>query len=204
MSLLIQYEDCWTSELSKINLTSLDIELTSDEPVVYRLYRIPFLNVTKFEGLPRIWRIMASYTTLNPLSQTPCYWSKRKTVICGYYWLSSIYCDNQEGQISLTRNWRTAGQIAGLLIFYMTGFVLWIWPVGESSIKKCAFVIPDGFYEYLGLPFGFANASFVFMRLMNMVLNPLKQLNILAYMDVILIQTLDAETGLKNIEIVFN
>lgn len=57
--------------------------------------------------------------------------------------------------------------------------------------------------EYFRTPFGLANAPSILMRLMNMVINPPKQLNVLAYMDDILIPTPDVETGLKNLGLVF-
>lgn len=60
-------------------------------------------------------------------------------------------------------------------------------PIHEDSMHKTAFVVPNGHYEYLLMPFGLANAPTVFQRAVNLALGSLKDNIALVYMDDILI-----------------
>ena len=70
----------------------------------------------------------------------------------------------------------------------------------DDAIKKTAFVMPLGKYEYLKVPFGLAEASAYFQNLMNKVLNGLHFT--LAYLDDVIIFSTSAEQHLKHIQIV--
>ena len=67
----------------------------------------------------------------------------------------------------------------------------------DDAIKKTAFVMPLGKYEYLKVPFGLAQAPTYFQNLMNKVLNALHFT--LAYLDDIIIFSETAEQHLKHI-----
>ena len=70
----------------------------------------------------------------------------------------------------------------------------------DDAIKKTAFVMPLGKYEYLKVPFGLAQASTYFLNLMKKVLNWLHFT--LAYLDDVIILSESAEQHLKHIQIV--
>ena len=70
----------------------------------------------------------------------------------------------------------------------------------DDAIKKTAFVMPLGKYEYLKVPFGLAQALAYFQNLMNKVLNRLHFT--LAYLDDVIIFSELAEQHLKCIQIV--
>ena len=70
----------------------------------------------------------------------------------------------------------------------------------DDAIRKTAFVMPLGKYEYLKVPFGFAQAPTYFQNLMNKVLNGLHFT--LAYLDDVIIFSESAEQHLKYIQIV--
>ena len=70
----------------------------------------------------------------------------------------------------------------------------------DDAIKKTAFVMPLGRYEYLKVPFGLAQAPAYFQNLMNKVLNGLHF--ILAYLDDVIIFSKSSEQHLKHIQIV--
>ena len=70
----------------------------------------------------------------------------------------------------------------------------------DDAIKKTAFVIPLGKYEYLKVPFGLAEAPAYFQNLMNKVLNGLNVT--LAYEDDVIIFSETAEQHLMHIQIV--
>lgn len=63
----------------------------------------------------------------------------------------------------------------------------WQVPMAEEHREKKAFVTPDGLFEFLCLPFGFCGAPPTFQRLMDRVLDGLKWMECLVYMDDILV-----------------
>ena len=70
----------------------------------------------------------------------------------------------------------------------------------DDAIKKTAFVMPLGKYEYLKVPFGLAQVLAYFQNLMNKVLNGLHFT--LAYLDDVIIFSKLAEQHQKYIQIV--
>ena len=72
--------------------------------------------------------------------------------------------------------------------------------LNDDAIKKTAFVMPLGKYEYLKVPFGLAQAPAYFKNLMNKVLNRLHFT--LVYLDDVIIFGESAEQDLKHIQIV--
>ena len=68
----------------------------------------------------------------------------------------------------------------------------------DDAIKKKAFIMPLGKYEYLKVPFGLAQASAYFQNLMNKVLNGLHFT--LAYLGDVIIFSKSAEQHLKFIQ----
>ena len=70
----------------------------------------------------------------------------------------------------------------------------------DDAIKKTAFVMPLGNYEYLKVPFGLAQASTYFQNLMNKVLNRLHFTS--AYLDDVIIFSKSAKQHLKHIQMV--
>jgi len=71
----------------------------------------------------------------------------------------------------------------------------------ESSRKYTAFVVPDGHYEFLRVPFGLCNSPAVFQRFVNAVFRDLmREKVVLAYMDDLIIPSDDIESGIKKLE----
>jgi len=76
-------------------------------------------------------------------------------------------------------------------------------PVDEQSRKFTAFIVPDGHYEFLRVPFGLCNSPAVFQRYINIVFRDLIQSKvILTYMDDLIIPSIDCEIGIKNLQVV--
>lgn len=71
-------------------------------------------------------------------------------------------------------------------------------PIAEDSISKTAFVIPDGHYEYLRMPFG-GFALGVFQRAINIALGNLRCMIALVYLNDILIPSCTLEEGVENL-----
>ena len=63
-----------------------------------------------------------------------------------------------------------------------------------------AFVIQDGHYEFVRVPFGLINAPAVFQRTLNLVLGQLRFTKILLYLDDILIPAATIQESLEILE----
>ncbi|KMQ91095.1 blastopia polyprotein [Lasius niger] len=75
----------------------------------------------------------------------------------------------------------------------------------ESSRKYTAFIVPDGHFEFLRVPFGLCNSPAIFQRFVNLIFKDLiREGIVLAYMDDLIVPSVDCETGLKNLERVLN
>ncbi|XP_029171737.1 uncharacterized protein LOC114941060 [Nylanderia fulva] len=73
--------------------------------------------------------------------------------------------------------------------------------VNESSRKYTAFIVPNGHYEFLRVPFGLCNSPAVFQRYVNTVFRDLiRERIVLAYMDDLIIPSSDVESGIRNLE----
>lgn len=70
----------------------------------------------------------------------------------------------------------------------------------ELSRKYTAFIVPDGHYEFLRVPFGLCNSPAVFQRFINSVFrNLMRQGMVLAYMDDLIIPSSNIEDGVKKL-----
>lgn len=75
--------------------------------------------------------------------------------------------------------------------------------VDEASVKYTSFVVPDGQYEFLRVPFGLCNSPSVFQRFINAVFrNLIKEKIVLIYMDDLIVLSEDEKDGLENLKIV--
>lgn len=69
----------------------------------------------------------------------------------------------------------------------------------DSTHNAIAFVTLSSQYEFLKMPFGLANASVIFSRLIQMTLGRVDQ-NIALYLDDVLVPTVSVQEGLKFLE----
>lgn len=73
-------------------------------------------------------------------------------------------------------------------------------PVEESSCKYTAFIVPDGHYEFLKVPFGLCNSPAIFQKYMNAVFRDLISEGIvLTYLDDLNIPSCTEEEGLERL-----
>lgn len=56
-------------------------------------------------------------------------------------------------------------------------------PWTEDSQSKTVFIMPDGHYEFTQMPFRLVNAPADFQRIVSIVLGPLTNTIVMAYMD---------------------
>ncbi|XP_011884081.1 PREDICTED: uncharacterized protein K02A2.6-like [Vollenhovia emeryi] len=77
--------------------------------------------------------------------------------------------------------------------------------VNEQSRKFTAFIVPDGHYEFMRVPFGLCNSPAIFQRFVNAAFKDLiRDGVILVYMDDLIIPLADCESGLKNLKLVLD
>jgi len=76
-------------------------------------------------------------------------------------------------------------------------------PLDKDSIKYTAFIVPDGHYEFLKVPFGLCNSPSVFQRFINDIFkDAIREKIVLTYLDDLIIPSVDENMGIKNLEIV--
>jgi transposase InsO family protein len=73
-----------------------------------------------------------------------------------------------------------------------------------DDIKKTAFTVENGHYEYTRMPFGLKNAPATFQRVMDSVLKHLQNKICLVYMDDIIVFSTSLVEHIQNLEQVFN
>ncbi|OWA55257.1 putative Retrovirus-related Pol polyprotein [Hypsibius exemplaris] len=76
----------------------------------------------------------------------------------------------------------------------------WQVKMDEASIAKTAFRTPDGFYEFLVMPFGLCNSPATFCRLMEEVLGDLKWKTCAVYLDDIQIFSKTFDEHVEHVE----
>ena len=75
----------------------------------------------------------------------------------------------------------------------------------EASIKYTSFVVPDGQFEFLRVPFGLCNSPSVFQRFINAVFRDLaKRKIVLTYLDDLIVLSNNEDDGLNNLKTVLN
>lgn len=73
--------------------------------------------------------------------------------------------------------------------------------IDERSRKYTAFIVPDGHYEFLRVPFGLCNSPAVFQRFINIVFRDLIRAKVvLTYMDDLIVPSTDYKSGMANLE----
>lgn len=68
----------------------------------------------------------------------------------------------------------------------------------ESNRKYTAFIVPD--YEFLRVPFGLCNSPAIFQKFINVVFKDFIREGVLAYMDDLIVPSIDCEIDLRNFE----
>ncbi|CAK9796589.1 Transposon Ty3-I Gag-Pol polyprotein [Anthophora quadrimaculata] len=202
VALLEEFRDCISTsmrDLGKTNTIAMEIKCLTDEPIVYRPYRLA-------ESEKRVVREIIADLLANGIIResespyaSPITLVKKKTgdvrMCVDYRKLNAITTKNKsplpliEDQINQLGGYR-----------YYTGLDLasgyYQVPLAENSIEKTAFVTPDGHYEFLRMPFGLTNAPVVFTKLMDIVLGPLKNRIAFPYIDDVIVPSNIIEEGI--------
>jgi len=77
--------------------------------------------------------------------------------------------------------------------------------VEETSRKYTVFVVPNGHYEFLKMPFGLCTSPAYFQKYINAVFRDLTAERIVAvYMDDLIVPSIDMQEGLSRLRLVLN
>ena len=204
--LLQSYRDCVAFGLVEIGCLKgikMKIELIDEKPVVYRPYRLsyvergqvqeivnellengiiqesssnyssPILMVKKKSGEQRL---CVDYRALNNKTKKDCF--------------PLPLIDDQLTNLSGNTIFTTLDLASG---YYQI-------PMSKESQHLTAFITPDGHYEFTRMPFGLANAPAVFQKVINNILGSKRFESALAYLDDILVPSMNLEQGFKRLE----
>ncbi len=80
----------------------------------------------------------------------------------------------------------------------------WQVPMDPESCKLTAFSTKDGYFEWLRMPFGLKTAPMTFQRMITKLLRDLKGKHIFAYLDDVIIASLEVDSHLASLEAVLN
>lgn len=222
LDLLNKYRECFAfdlQELGKTNLVEMSIRLKDNEPVVYRPYRLPFLERNKVREMIKE---LLDCDVIRP--STSCYASpivlvKKKTSeirLCVDY--RALNRKTIKENYPLPRIDDQLDDLAGYSFYTTLDLASGYYqiPIAEADRHKTSFVTPDGQYEFNRMPFGLANAPSTFMRMINLVLNNNFDSDLVtgnwegdatkrvasAYMDDIIVPSATIEEGLRKLEMV--
>lgn len=203
--LLNEYRDCFAfsnREIGCTNITKMEIHLNDPTPVVYRPYR---MSHSERESVREIINDLESCGIIRESCSeyaSPIVLVKKKTgenrmcvdfralnkkTVKKHYPIPRI--EDQIDNLSGFKYYTTLDLASG---YYQI-------PMSEESKHLTAFVTPDAHYEFNRMPFGLANAPSTFQRTINKVLGNARFQHAFAYMDDIIIPSLDTESGLDRL-----
>lgn len=204
--LLQSYRDCFAMNLGEIGLAKdveMTIDLNDDRPIVYRPYRLSFAEReqvrTVIEDLLQNDIIQESDSEF----ASPILMVKKKTgeqrLCVDFRALNNKtrkdcfplpLIEDQLNNLSGNRFFTSLDLASG---YYQI-------PMAQGSRRFTGFVTPDGHYEFKRMPFGLANAPAVFQRLVNKMLGAKRFGAALAYLDDILVPSVDLQQGFQRLE----
>lgn len=215
--LLLKYKDSFassTKDLGCTNLVQMKIKLTTDQPIYRQPYRLSHSEqeIVKSKVAELLDAGIIKESESNYAS--PVILVKKKNgdsrLCVDYRALNAITVKdryplpNIEDHIS-----KLAGKKYFTCLDMAQGYhQLQLRP---EDTHKSSFICQQGQFEYLRVPFGLANSPSVFMRLINKIVSSIQNCQtdndsstheILAFLDDLLLPSVDVETGLKMLEIV--
>lgn len=207
VQILNDYRDCFALNMSELGKTDLDemiIELTCDTPVYYHSYRLAYSERERVKELIQEMKDNGIIRDSSSPFASPILLVRKKNG-------EVRMCVDYRGLNSITKKIRfplpliedRINSLGGASVYISLDMAsgYYLVPVAEKDIEKTAFVTPDGQYEFLRQPFGYANAPSAFARPIAKVIAPLRNKNsktiIQAYIDDIRIAARDLEAAMQ-------
>lgn len=206
VELLREYKDCISfhfNDLGKTTSVEMHIKCTTDEPIVYRPYRMSMHEKGILRSLINdLLQNNIIRESTSPYA-SPVLLVKKKTgdyrMCVDYRRLNAV---TVKDKYPLPLIDEQIDKLGGDNLFYITldlasGF--YQVPMANDSIEKTAFITPESHFEFLRMPFGLSNSPSVFQRLINNVLGDLKNSVAFPYIDDIIIPCTSFEEGLSRL-----
>lgn len=206
MELLSSYSDCFANSTKEIGVTTLgelQINLTTDKPICRRPYRLAQSerdivqkkvedlldgNIIRESESPYASPIILVKKKCGDLRMCVDYRALNSVTIKERFPLPHI--DDQLSKLAGKKVFTSLDLYSGYHHLR----------VSADSVSKTAFVTPDGVYEYLRVPFGLANAPSAFMRVIQKLVKMVSSDELVAFMDDMLISTVDIDSNLRVLE----
>lgn len=156
LNLLNEFRDCFaqdTSELGKTNITEMGIDLSDDKPVTYRPYRLSYAEREQVRNM--IQDLLDNgiiQESTSPFSSPILLIKKKKT---GDYRLCvdlrALNAKTVKIQFPMPRVDEHLDRVSGHKYFIILDLASGYYQIkmAKESIRKTAFITPDGHYEFL-------------------------------------------------------
>lgn len=206
LDLVNSYRDCFATNLNELGCTDLEkmnIDLSDDQPIVYRPYRLSQKEREEVQNMVDELSDAGMIRESNSPYASPIILVRKKTgdkrlcvdyralnrkTIKQHYPLPCM--EDQMNRLSGNKFYCTLDLASGYYQLELT----------EEAKPKTAFVTPDGQWEFNRMPFGLANAPAVFQRTVNKALGQLRFKTAVAYMDDVLVPSKTVEEGIEKLQ----
>lgn len=195
VELVNKYRDCFATgihEIGKTGIEKMKIELSENRVIAYKPYRVAEGHKSQLKKIIQELLDNGIIQRSNSEYASPVILVPKKTeglrMCVDYRHINAITkretfpSPNLEEELS-----SFAGKSVFSNLDLMSGF--YQVEIEPDSRKYLAFVVPDGKYEFVRVPFGCTNSPAVFMRVMAKVLDPLNREDISLFMDDILLSS---------------
>lgn len=185
---------------STVTTGSMEITLNSDTPVNYRPYKLSHDEKLRVRGIIKDLLDKGVIRESNSEFASPIILVKKKDgtdrMCVDYRALNAITIKNRFPLPLIEDHIDRLGKAMYFSSLDMaTGFHQI--KMDPNSVKKTAFVTPEGHFEYLKMPYGLANAPVVYQRIISGALKPLIESGkVLVYIDDVLILSETIDEGL--------
>lgn len=208
LDLLRSFRNCIAfdlSEMGKTDFTEMQIDLTTDQPVVYNPYR---LSEERKQKMRELVSELLKHNIIRESSSV--------------YASPAILVPKQDGSLRLCIDFRKLNSITvkqkfplpiieeqidklcNYTIFTSLDLYSGYYqiPMSTNSISKTAFITPEGKYEFLRMCFGLCNAPYIFQRMMSTIIRELPDGTAFSYLDDVIIPARTEEEALIKTELV--
>lgn len=208
LKLLNEYTDIIGDDITKLKCTDkieMEIELSDNKPVYYRPYRLAAAERDSLNVIIEDLKTAGIIEDSKSPFASPVILVRKKTgeyrLCIDYRSLNKITVKDHfplpriDDQLDRLYNKKYFSSLDLMSGYYQV-------PMKKDSIEKTAFITPDGKYNFLRMPFGLSNAPSVFQRLLNVILGNLSYTTAMAYLDDIIIPSINVEEGLANLRLI--
>lgn len=208
LNLMNEFTDIIGDDITKLKCTDkieMEIELNDNKPVYYRPYRLAAAEREQLNVIVGDLKTAGIIEDSKSPFASPVILVRKKTgeyrLCIDYRSLNKITVKDHfplpriDDQLDRLYNKKYFSSLDLMSGYYQV-------PMKKDSVEKTAFITPDGKYNFLRMPFGLTNAPSVFQRLLNVILGNLSYTTAMAYLDDIIIPSMNIKEGLDNLKLI--